>query len=106
MRGYEVTFKLLVISFKIPLKSWFSQDPLHCFPYSSSPTLWIPHIFGIYGKVFSRRILAWQLCAARTVLHGQRRHLPIHAPQHIFSIYLQLPPPLTPPPFPTSTYFP
>src|SRR6266478_4493364 len=52
MRGYEVTFNFLMISFKIPLKSWFSWDPLHYFPYSSSPTLWIPYIFGIYVKVF------------------------------------------------------
>src|SRR5260370_40469305 len=28
-----------MISFKIPLESWFSQDPLHYFPYSSSPHL-------------------------------------------------------------------
>src|SRR5260370_28846109 len=52
MRGYEVIFKFLMISFKTPIESRFSQDPLHHFPYSSSPTLWIPYVFGIYGKVF------------------------------------------------------
>src|SRR6266850_4871439 len=52
MRGYEVIFKFLMISFKTPIESRFSRDPLHHFPYSSSPTLWIPYIFGIYGKVF------------------------------------------------------
>src|SRR5260370_29840941 len=52
MRGYEVIFKFLMISFKTPLESRFSWDPLHYFPYSSSPTLWILYIFGIYGKVF------------------------------------------------------
>src|SRR5260370_28846486 len=42
MRGYEIIFKFLMISFKTPIESWFSRYPLHHFPYSSSPTLWIP----------------------------------------------------------------
>src|SRR6266850_5621541 len=62
--------------------------PLHYFPYFSSPTLWIPPVFGIDGKVFSRTILAWQFHGARTILHEQRRHLPEHGLQHILSIYL------------------
>src|SRR5260370_14982406 len=87
MRGYEVIFKFLMISFKTPLESRFSRDPLHHFPYSFSPTLWIPYVFGIYGKVFSSCIWAWQLRGARTIFHGKRRHLPEHGLQHILSIY-------------------
>src|SRR5260370_23543453 len=52
MGGNEVIFKFLMISFKTPLESQFSRDPLHHFPYFSSPTLWIPPMFGIDGKVF------------------------------------------------------
>src|SRR5260370_37239668 len=70
MRGYEVIFKFPMISFKIPLTSQFSWDPLHYFPYSSSPTLRIPHVFGIHGKVFSSHILVWQFHSARTIFHG------------------------------------
>src|SRR5260370_37778989 len=88
MRGYEVIFKFLMISFKTPLESWFSRDPLHYFPYSSFPTLWIPYVFGIYGKVFSSCIWAWQFHNARIMFHETRRHLPEHGLQHILSIYL------------------
>src|SRR5260370_16548402 len=42
MREYKVIFKFLMILFKTSLESQFSQDPLHHFPYFSSPTLWIP----------------------------------------------------------------
>src|SRR6266478_2029702 len=52
MRGYEVIFKFLMISFKTPIESQFSQDPLHHFPYFSSPTLWIPPVFGIMERYF------------------------------------------------------
>src|SRR5260370_7137067 len=90
MRGYEVIFKFLMISFKTPIESRFSQDPLHHFPYFSSSVLWIPYVFGIYGKVFSRTILACQFHGARTIFHEQRRHLPEHGLQHILSIYLHL----------------
>src|SRR5260370_42647717 len=66
MRGYEVIFKFLMISFKTPIESWFSWDPLHYFPYSSSPTLWTPYVFGIYGKVFSScihlgMVVSWRM---------------------------------------------
>src|SRR5260370_27783376 len=88
MGGNEVIFKFLMISFKTPLESRFSWDPLHHFPYFSSPTLWIPPVFGIDGKVFLRTILAWQFHGARTIFHEQRRHLPEHGLQHILSIYL------------------
>src|SRR5260370_21087116 len=44
MGGNEVIFKFLMISFKTPLESRFSWDPLHHFPYFSSPTLWIPPV--------------------------------------------------------------
>src|SRR5260370_41572806 len=95
MRGYEVVFKFLMISFKTPLESRFSWDPLHCFPYSSSPTLWIPYVFSIYGKVFSRHILAWQFHGSRTIFHGIRRHLPeqyqVNIIQLISKLYPNLP---------------
>src|SRR6266478_1166776 len=54
----KVIFKFLMISFKTPLESQFSWVLLHHFPYFSSPTLWIPPMFGIDGKVFSRTISA------------------------------------------------
>src|SRR5260370_30929913 len=86
--GYEVIFKFPMIPFKIPLESQFSQDPLHCFLYSSSPALWIPYVFGIYGKVFSSCIWAWQFPGARIIFHETRRHLPEHGLYHILSISL------------------
>src|SRR6266850_4084765 len=85
MRGYE---EFLMISFKTPIESRFSQDPLHHFLYFSSPTLWLPPVLGIDGKVFSRTILAWQFHGARIIFHGQRRYFPDHGHQHILSIYL------------------
>src|SRR5260370_5396069 len=95
MRGYEVIFKFLMISYKTPLESRFSQDPLHCFPYSSSLTLCIPYVFGIYGKVFSRRILAWQFHfhGTWTIFHGiclpEQYH--VYIIQHISKLYPSLP---------------
>src|SRR5260370_33687883 len=41
MMGYEVR-QFHMISFKTPLESQFSWDPLHHLPYFSSPTLWMP----------------------------------------------------------------
>src|SRR5260370_19547570 len=88
MRGCEVIFKFPMVSCKIPLESWLSQDPLHYFPYSSSPTLWIPYVFGIDGKVFSSCIWAWYFHGARIIFHETRRHLPEHGLGHILSISL------------------
>src|SRR5260370_7713105 len=88
MRGYEVIFKFPMISFKIPLESQFSRDPLHYFPYSSSPTLWTPYVFSIYRKVFSSCIWAWWFHGARIIFHETRRHLPEHALCHLLSISL------------------
>src|SRR6266478_1758647 len=52
MGGNKVIFKFLMISFKTPLESRFSWDPLHHFPYSSSPTLWIPYVFVSMERYF------------------------------------------------------
>src|SRR5260370_30262148 len=98
MRGCKVIFKFLMISFRTTLESWFSWDPLHCFPYSSSPTLWIPYVFSINGKVFLSCIWVWQFHGAQTIFHGTHQHLPEYSHQHILSISLSIIPTWTSPP--------
>src|SRR5260370_38118654 len=42
MRGYEVIFKFLMISFKTPIESRFSRDPLHYFLIPPPPPYGYP----------------------------------------------------------------